>query len=105
MFNYVSFEKPLTVTKADSGETNHYWRKQDALCLTHLQFTTLPPVTPPDGSSLHPTQQGTIPITSILSPGARRATVHRSFLSDNYATMIANSYKTKENCMWSKPRI
>ena len=75
MLNYISVEKNSTVVKANSVVTNHYWRPQDASCLTNLQKSTCPAVTLPDGSSLHPTQQGILPLTSILSSEARRATI------------------------------
>ena len=75
LLNYISVEPNVTVAKADSGATNHYWRSEDASCLLNLQKTLCPAVTLPDGSTLHPSQQGTLPFPTSLSLEARRATI------------------------------
>ena len=75
LLNYISVEKKLTVAKADSGATNHYWRPEDASCLLNLQKTLCPAVTLPDGNTLQPSQQGTLPFPTSLSLDARRATI------------------------------
>ena len=75
LLNYISVEPNLTVAKADSGATNHYWRSEDASCLLNLQKTLCPAVTLPDGSTLQPSQQGTLPFPSIILPEARRETI------------------------------
>ena len=71
----LSVRKRVVIAKGDSGETNHYWRKEGITCLQMIQRVIGPEVTLPDNSVIKFDQQGQLPISKKLLSEAQKATV------------------------------
>ena len=66
--------QPSVIVKADSGASNHYFRKKYLGALKNVkQMTSGPIVKLPDSSTIQSTKEGNIPLHSSLSPTATKA--------------------------------
>ena len=67
--------KIVCIAKADSGTSNHFWRKEDADTLHYIQNEDGPSLKIPNSTTINDKKLGYIPLSKHLSPPAQRTRI------------------------------
>ena len=75
VFKYNDSTSNIVVAKGDSAASNNYWRTEDKDILFNRIKIDRPSVTLPDNSCIQSNEEGTIPLSLLLSSQAKKASI------------------------------